>query len=171
MTNHSCYCVSCGKEMPEHYIYCPACGANQRQSAQTQQLRPIEPQYIGLQQSHVAIDIASGFNWGAFWGGWIWGLGNKVRITLIQLVLLFTQIIIILTTRSYMATAVPGMINFALMIYFGANGNAWAWSSRHYVSVEQFRAVQHRWAFWMIVTYICVQVTTTLVWSRFHYIG
>ncbi len=168
MNAQSCYCVLCGKEMPENYIYCPNCGANQRQSIQTQQPHPINHVDIDSKLSMTPIEITSGFNWGAFWGGWIWGLGNKVRFTLIQLVLMIIQITIILTTRSYMAASLPGIINFAFMVVLGVNGNVWAWQSRRYESVDQFKAVQHRWALCMLATYVLLQVVMTFVWRHLH---
>lgn len=67
------------------------------------------------------------FNWGAFFGTWIWGLWNKCYITLLMLPLL-------LTTGGW----------FLFMILCGLKGNEWAYSKNKekYESVEKFHSSQ-----------------------------
>lgn len=67
------------------------------------------------------------FNWGAFWGTWMWGLWNKCYITLLMLPLLLTS---------------GGWILF--MILCGLKGNEWAYSKNKdkYESVEKFHGSQ-----------------------------
>lgn len=64
------------------------------------------------------------WNWGGFFLSWIWGIGmgNAIAIVLG----LFTSII--------------------GSIIIGAKGNEWAWSSRKFESIEQFKLVQKAWA-------------------------
>lgn len=52
------------------------------------------------------------FNWGAFWGTWIWGIVNKVPITLFAIPLVFTL----------------GILPF--MIICGLKGNEWAYNRK-----------------------------------------
>ena len=51
------------------------------------------------------------FNWGAFIGGWIWGLINGVYITLIEIPL----------------SCLPPLALLGFAIYCGIKGNEWAW--------------------------------------------
>lgn len=68
------------------------------------------------------------FNWGAFWGTWIWGLLNKSFITLLMLPLLFTA----------------GW--FPFMLICGFRGNEWAYekNSDKYENVEKFHKTQFK---------------------------
>ncbi len=53
------------------------------------------------------------FNWGAFWGTWIWGLFNKTYITLWSLILFFT----------------PAFFSWAIVC--GIKGNEWAFQNQN----------------------------------------
>lgn len=64
------------------------------------------------------------FNWGAFWGTWIWGLWNKVYIALLVLPLLFTA---------------GGW--FIFMLICGMKGNEWAYPKKT-ESLENFHNSQ-----------------------------
>ncbi len=66
------------------------------------------------------------FNWGAFWGTWIWGLINKTPKALLMLPLLFTV----------------GW--FPFMILCGLKGNEWAYekNKEHVKDVESFHDFQ-----------------------------
>lgn len=68
------------------------------------------------------------FNWGAFWGTWIWGLLNKSFVTLWMLPLLFTA----------------GW--FPFMLICGFRGNEWAYekNSDKYQCVEKFHKTQFK---------------------------
>lgn len=67
------------------------------------------------------------WNWGAFLLHWIWGIGNRTWIALLMFV---------------------PFVNFVVMLMLGFRGSAWAWRNRRWDSVEQFRRVQRRWAWW-----------------------
>ncbi len=66
-----------------------------------------------------------GWNWGAFWLNWIWGIGNSVWIAFVVLVL--------------------GLI---WQIYLGVKGNELAWQNRKFESVQQFKDTQAAWSKW-----------------------
>ncbi len=66
-----------------------------------------------------------GWNWGAFWLCWIWGLGNRTYIALLSLI--------------------PG-VNVIMAFVLGAKGNRWAWKNRHWESPEQFKEIQKIWS-------------------------
>jgi tetratricopeptide (TPR) repeat protein len=70
-------------------------------------------------------DEVKGWSWAAFLMSWIWAIGNRVWIGLLALP--FTLII---------------------DIVLGIKGNEWAWRSRKWESVEQFKKVQLTWAIW-----------------------
>ncbi len=77
-----------------------------------------------------------GWNWGAFWLTWIWGIGNGVWISFVALVL--------------------GII---WSVVLGLKGNEWAWQNRRFESIEQFRETQAAWSKWgWIVLVVCAVI-------------
>jgi hypothetical protein len=69
--------------------------------------------------------LADRWNWGAFFLGWIWGLGN----------------------RSYLAFLVwVPPLSFFMPFVLGAKGNEWAWRNKRWDSLEHFRRVQRKWS-------------------------
>ncbi len=84
-------------------------------------------------------DFKKEFNWGAFFGTWIWGLFNKSYKTLLMLILWFT----------------PWNILFA--VYCGIKGNEWASENRNWDSLEKFKSSQEKQtAFWAIFSVILI---------------
>jgi hypothetical protein len=69
----------------------------------------------------------SGWNWGAFFLNWIWGLGNATFVAFL--------------------TFIP-FIGFFIPFVLGFKGNEWAWRNKRWDSVDQFKTVQRKWAFW-----------------------
>ncbi len=78
-----------------------------------------------------------GWNWGAFWLTWIWGIGNGVWISFVALVL--------------------GII---WSVVLGIKGNEWAWQNRRFESIEQFRETQAAWSKWGWI----VLVVSAVIW-------
>lgn len=72
-----------------------------------------------------------GWNWGAFFLNWIWGIGNNVWIALVSLVL--------------------GLI---WMIVLGIKGNEWAWQHKKWDSIEHFKKTQRTWKKWGFILFI-----------------
>lgn len=70
-------------------------------------------------------DEIKGWNWGAFLMPWMWPFTNQVWIGLFALV---------------------PQIGWFVAIALGAKGNEWAWKSRKWRSIEQFKAHQRGWA-------------------------
>ena len=81
----------------------------------------------GQGAASVVPDEVKGWNWGAFFLNWIWSIGNKVWIGLLSLV------------------PYAGLI---MAIILGVKGSEWAWQNRRFESIEQFKAVQRKWAYW-----------------------
>jgi serine/threonine protein kinase len=82
-------------------------------------------------------DEIKGWNWGAFLLPWLWPLTNHVWIGLFSWV----------PNHSWM-----GIVALAL----GRMGNEWAWRSRKWQSIEQFKTHQRRWTiagvcFWAVI--------------------
>ena len=66
-----------------------------------------------------------GWNWGAFWLHFIWGIAHNVWIALLALCLpVIWQIVL------------------------GIKGSEWAWQQRQFDSVEQFKQTQAVWSKW-----------------------
>ena len=65
-----------------------------------------------------------GFNWGALFGSWIWGLGNSVWLALLCLV---------------------PCVGFFMRFFLGARGSEMAWKSKRWESVQAFRSAQVTW--------------------------
>ena len=85
----------------------------------------------GKISSQLPHDELKRFNWGAFWGTWIWGLFNKTPITLLMLPLIFT----------------PAFLTF--MIICGIKGNEWAFKNTKALDSEEFHKKQKNQAiFW-----------------------
>jgi len=76
-----------------------------------------------------------GWNWGAFFLTWIWGIGNRVWLALIAL------------------APVP-LVGLAVMVILGIKGNEWAWQFKKWDSIEQFRRRQRIWMYWGIAAFI-----------------
>ena len=126
---------------------------------------PVEEQDIILEQDV----IGKRFNWGAFFLTWIWGLGNKVWITLLIipvwfLFAIFSTLIeatgLLVGFAHSMMMVVLNLALLAIQILFGVNGNRWAWKKKKYKSVEHFHKIQRIWA---VVATILVIINIALV--------
>jgi hypothetical protein len=71
-----------------------------------------------------------GWSWGAFLLNWIWAIGNRTWVGLF---------------------AIVPYVGFVVAIVLGIKGREWAWQNKEWESVEQFLAVQKKWAFWGVV--------------------
>lgn len=74
-----------------------------------------------------------GWNWGAFFLNWIWGLGNRTYIALLMLL---------------------PLVGFVMIFVLGAKGNEWAWKNGNWRSVEHFKKVQRAWALWGLASWV-----------------
>jgi hypothetical protein len=77
------------------------------------------------------------WNWGAFLLNWIWGIGNNTFVALLMFV---------------------PFVNFVMPFVLGAKGSSWAWRNKKWESIEQFKAVQRKWAKWSLIVYALVAV-------------
>ena len=89
-------------------------------------------------------DELRGWNWGAFFLNWIWGVANSVWISLLVFV---------------------PFINFIMMIILGIYGNQWAWQHRKFESVAQFKEVQYKWMLWGVGIFVVSSVISVIFYS------
>ena len=86
------------------------------------------------------------FNWGAFWGTWIWGLINKSYKTLWAIPLSFT----------------PAAASFCIVC--GIKGNEWAYKNTKADDIEKFhRGQRHQAIFWNILCAILTIIIPILI--------
>ena len=83
----------------------------------------------GTGYSAVVPDEIKGLNWGAFFIPVVWGVFHKVWLSVLCLV------------------PIAGLI---LPFFLLVKGNDWAWQSKHWDSIEQFKRTQKKWMYWGI---------------------
>ncbi len=66
-----------------------------------------------------------GWNWGAFFFNWLWGIANNTYIALLCFI---------------------PFVNIIMIFILGAKGNEWAWQNKRWNSIEHFKRVQKNWA-------------------------
>jgi len=66
-----------------------------------------------------------GWNWGAFFLNWVWGLAHNTWIALLMFV---------------------PVVNVVMMFVLGVKGNQWAWANNEWRDVEHFKHTQRIWA-------------------------
>jgi hypothetical protein len=74
-----------------------------------------------------------GWNWGAFLLALLWSIDHRVWIGLLCII---------------------PYVGFVMAIVLGVKGNEWAWKSRSWSSIEQFKARQRTWAVVGIIIFI-----------------
>ena len=84
-----------------------------------------------------------GWNWGAFWLSWIWGIAHNVWLALLVFCL-----------------------SIIWNIVLGIKGNEWAWQHRQFDSIEQFKETQAVWAKWGWILFF-VSLAIAILWIVF----
>lgn len=91
-------------------------------------------------------DAVKRFNWGAFWGTWIWGLFNKVYITLWTIPLFFTP------------------AGFCASLVCGIKGNEWAFEKSKSGDIEAFHDGQRNQAIvWNVLAGFLILILPALI--------
>lgn len=108
------------------------------------------PQYMSAQQntsgqgsSAVIPDEIRGWSWGGFFLNFIWGIGNKVWISLLALV---------------------PYVGLIMCIVLGVKGNQWAWQHKQWDSVEHFKSTQRKWAIAGLIVFVLAIILTVAVY-------
>ncbi len=99
------------------------------------------------------------FNWGAFLLSWIWGIFHQKWITLTMLA---TPILCGILSIIPLVGLLTPFIPLGLGIWFGIEGNKWAWESKDWASVEQFNEYEKKWAFWGVVVAVVATVLSLI---------
>jgi len=130
------FCSHCGKEMGEGLNFCPECGqrlkkgfAAEERETYIQELeasRKAAPENTSGQGGAIVPEAIKGWNWGPFALTWIWGVCNKVWISLLVFI------------------PVP-IFPLIWAIVLGSKGNEWAWQSKKWDSIDQFNSTQEKW--------------------------
>lgn len=139
------FCPKCGAANPEGRNFCSSCGGP------LQIIGAVNTSGMG-RLAQIPPEVR-GWNWGGFWWGWIWGIGNSVWIALLGLI---------------------PIVSLVMMFVLGAKGSEWAWTARKWESIEHFKRVQRNWAlagwilfiigvlFWVAYFALAVCVMTTI---------
>lgn len=114
-----------------------------------------------------------GFNWGAFWLTWLWGIAHGIWITLLLIPLAIITTLISLTASvatlfaglvnaifgsttttaySWLIFGAVILINLLVSIWFGLKGNVWSWARRGTRDSKQFQQREKAWkiAGWIV---------------------
>ena len=117
--------------MSEDIKKCPLCGSEIPQDAK-------KCKFCGewVSENKMPEELKR-FNWGAFLLNWIWGIMHKKYITLLILP----------------ANIIPIIGPLAMSVWFGFEGNKWAWESKEWNSVSEFNESQKFWIrLWLVLT-------------------
>lgn len=105
----------------------------------------LQSMYIENRSSTVQIERELGkWNWGAFYFGWIWGVFNKVYVSLVQLVISVLSFAVTILGLGIIAP-IFGLINIGISIWLGVKGSQMAWDNGAYRNLEHFRTSRHNW--------------------------
>jgi hypothetical protein len=115
---------------------CPKCGSKTESDYRfcpccSKEINPINTSGQGF--SATVPSELLGWNWGAFFLTWIWGIFHQVWLSLLVLIPLG---------------------NIVMPFVLGVKGNEWAWQSKKWDSIEQFRHTQHTWMIWGIIAFV-----------------
>lgn len=101
------------------------------------------------------------WNWGAFFFGWIWGVFNKVYLSLVQLVC--NVVIFFANANGLLAIgALFQLASLGIAIWMGVKGSRIAWNQHAYDSIEHFKRVRHGWNIAALITF-CVLILVSIL--------
>lgn len=159
-------CLVCGAVLGPLDNACPRC-----KTPRGMRVNPASPipgaytqaagwQFVNTsgQQGDVPVEIRGGWNWGAFWFSWIWGLNHKTPITFLTLPCTVLSLI------PYVGWLFS-LAGLGCRIWFGIKGNEWAWQNRRFESVEHCRTVQRIWAYWALGLFLAEVVLGLLFFA------
>jgi hypothetical protein len=96
-----------------------------------------------------------GFNWGAFWWGLslIWAIAHKAWAIIIFHILLLIPFV----------NFVVAFATIPLCIFFGFQGNKWAWQNKNWASIDEFQKVQRKWGTWCSIVVVAFMILPIIV--------
>lgn len=83
------------------------------------------------------------WNWGAFFLTWIWGLGNRVYLSLLWFI--------------------PIIGWFLVPFLLGAKGSSWAWEHKRWENEHHFQKVQRYWAVAGLILFLLILIGISLL--------
>lgn len=98
-------------------------------------------------------DEIQGWNWGAFFVPGVWCISNQVWIGLAS----WADFSIVTTVFTF------GMTWPVMAILLGIKGNEWAWKSRRWRSVKEFKRHQRLWAVMGFFIFLILLILITLI--------
>jgi len=107
------------------------------------------------------------FNWGAFGFSWIWGLGNGSLGKTWYMIII--DVLLQCFKTNYQILGILLLCSLITRIYFGINGNKWAFDNRAWFSIKDYTETQKRWAIAMIVA-LCLILVAVLIGICFAFI-
>lgn len=130
-------CRVCGATIRPHQISCPSCRAPRGHVVDPSAERPVRFVRPGDSTGGVAwspddvpAEIRGGWNWGGCTMGCLWAFAMNMPVWGIIAA----------------ASSLIGCLSLPVAIILGVKGNEWAWRSRRFSSIEEFRQVQRKWA-------------------------
>ncbi len=130
-------CPKCGYFLTDSDVQCPYCGHN-----------------LNKKEEPTLEDELEKFNWAAFLTGPIWGVCNKVWISLI-----------ILPFCCIRSNFIFGIILFLYSYCMGVFGNRLAWKKQKYMSIEIFQEEQKKWilpSIFLTIPYLIIMTLAQL---------
>ena len=136
-------CAECGATVEMNSTYCYACGTQLLRATQMTSGPPsryrLAALKVGTEPFHTEADYPEearyadrplpegvrGWSWGALWLGLLWGLCNRVWISLLLLI---------------------PYVNIVMIFVLAAKGKEWAWKAGTWRSVGHFQRTQHNWS-------------------------
>ena len=133
--------------------FCPRCGQGLTSTVTTEEpgrgaqeggayLDGAPENTSGHGSAAIVPEATKGWNWGAFWFGWLWGVCNNTWIALLSLI---------------------PYAGFVMSIVLGIKGNEWAWRNKKWDSVEHFKRTQGNWAIAALVMFLIVVTLLIIV--------
>jgi hypothetical protein len=129
------FCRECGKEIPDDAKFCPHCRTAVVSTASATPADDVGRNTSGQGKLAVVPPEIKGWNWGAFFLTWIWGIRNRTYIAFLSLI---------------------PFVSFVMPFILGANGSHWSWRNQKWDSIEQFKKSQRRWAIWGLIIFVVV---------------
>lgn len=153
-------CPKCGKETDEAYARCQHCSHRWERAVHPRPARPGQRvNQSGASHASSVREITNRWNWGAFFLGSIWALGNRLWLVIGVALVCWTMLsalwalldALLAHSPDAQMPLLPAFIVGASVVWrvvLGLRGSRWAWRYRRFDSIEEFRDTQRVWAAW-----------------------
>jgi hypothetical protein len=117
------YCKNCGNEIAADARYCPICGVAISSVVSERDVLPFDQSASntsGMGKQAVIPPEIKGWNWGAFFLSWIWGIRNRTYIALLCLI---------------------PFVAFVMVFVLGAKGSEWSWRNHKWKASRNLKTL------------------------------